>query len=249
MVSTDSVSRYSNSLISNLTCTHILDQSSVNRTILLLTGLVGVLAAVLVGTGEYLMHFDARGRFGGDHGGYDFMKGIASERSSLGHFFAVLGAPLYLIGYWHLMKMLEPANKVVARFGFFLMSYGIMIGAVWIGSRTSISSLINVEQAGDIAGLIKQYEFRYENLLTVTRISVLGFSVIFMWLCLTGRSHYPRWMAMFNPILLLLSCFLIWMVSPGIGIYIMPIALNVSFGIVFMVSIYFSLKINNQLNQ
>ena len=225
-----------------------MNQTLNRNVIILLSGLAGVLAAVLVGVGEFLMHFDAQGRFGEGYGDYEFMEGIGGERSTIGHFLAVLGAPLYLVGYWHLMKMLEPANKIVARIAFFLMSYGIIVGAVWIGSRASISSLVNVEQTGDITEFVKLYALRYENLLSVTRVAVLVFSAIFIWLCLTGRSHYPRWMAIFNPILLLVSCFLIWMVSPGIGIYIMPIALNVSFGIVFMVSIYLSLKSNKQSN-
>lgn len=39
-----------------------------------MTALAGLLAATLVGIGEYLLHYDAPVRFTG--GGYDFMKGI-----------------------------------------------------------------------------------------------------------------------------------------------------------------------------
>jgi len=213
-----------------------------NQRHLIVTGTIGLLAAMLVGTGEFLLHFDSLGRFG-EEGGYEYMQGILSGRTSLGHFLAVLGAPLYLVGYWHLMKMLEPANKIASNIAFFIMSYGIMVGAVWIGSRANISAIVNFQSVHDVLPLISLYEFRYENLLQVTRLAVLAFSIVFIWLTLSGRSHYPKWMAIFNPILLLLSSFAIWLLAPSIGIYLMPIALNVAFGLLFLVSTLLSMKL------
>lgn len=211
---------------------------------IIITGLIGLFAAISVGAGEFLLHFDSLGRFG-EGGGYDYMQGISAERSSAGHFLAVLGAPLYLVGFWHLMKMLEPASKVIARIAFFIMSYGIIVGAMWIGSRASISAIVNIDSLTDLSSLVSLYELRYESLLQVTRIAVLVFSIIFIGLTLTGRSHYPKWMAIFNPILLLLSSFAIWFVAPSVGIYLMPIALNVAFGLLFVISIIVSTKLNS----
>jgi hypothetical protein len=95
----------------------------------------------------------------------------------------------------------------------------------------------------DTMTFISLYELRYENLLQVTRLAVLFFSAIFIWLVLSGRSHYPRWMALFNPILLILASFAIWAVAPPIGVYLMPIALNVAFAVLFLLSIYLAQKV------
>ena len=206
---------------------------------LAMTGIIGLVAAVLVGTGEFLLHFDALGRFG-EGGGYLFMQGISVQRTTIGHFLGVLGAPLYIIGFWHIMKMLEPANPLASRIAFAIMSYGIVVGAVWIGSRAGISSVVNSTSVTDPMSFISWYELRYENLLQVTRLAVLFFSAIFIWLVLSGRSHYPRWMALFNPILLILASFAIWAVAPTAGVYLMPIALNVAFALLFSLSIYFA---------
>ena len=208
-----------------------------------LAGIVGLLAAILVGTGEFLLHFDILGRFA-EGGGYAFMQGISAERSTIGHFIGVLGAPLYIIGFWHIMKMLEPANRFASRVAFAVMSYGIIIGAVWIGSRANISMIVNDGSISDIHSFIQLYELRYENLLQVTRIAALVFSVIYIYLILTGRSYYPRWMALFNPILLILASFAIWLLVPTIGVYMMPIALNIAFAVLFLLSIFHSKKIN-----
>jgi hypothetical protein len=212
---------------------------------MIITGMIGLLASIMVGTGEFLLHFDSLGRFG-EGGGYEFMKGISTNKTTIGHFIAVLGAPLYIVGFWHLMKMLEPANRPVSRVAFFIMSYGIIVGATWIGSRANISAIVNIEHTTDLIQLVSLYDFRYENLLQITRLSVLIFSIIFIWLTMTGRSHYPKWMAMFNPILLLLSSFTIWFFIPTVGIYLMPIALNIAFGLLFFISIIFTLNINNK---
>jgi len=199
-------------------------------------GIVGLLAAILVGTGEFLLHFDLLGRFA-EGGGYAFMQGISSERSTTGHFVGVLGAPLYIIGFWHVMKMLEPANRFLSHIAFLVMSYGIIIGAVWIGSRANISMLVNDGSITDAHAFISLYELRYENLLQVTRICALVFSILYIYLILTGRSYYSRWMAIFNPVLLILASFGVWMLAPAIGVYMMPIALNIAFAVLFLLSI------------
>jgi hypothetical protein len=205
-------------------------------------GVIGLLAAIMVGAGEFLLHFDALGRFA-EGGAYEFMHGIGAQRTTIGHFLGVLSAPLYIIGFWHIMKMLEPANPLASRIAFTIMSYGIIVGAVWIGSRAGISTVVNSTSMTDPMSFIALYELRYENLLQVTRLAVLIFSAIFIWLVLSGRSHYPRWMALFNPILLILASFAIWAMAPTVGVYLMPIALNVAFAVLFLLSIYFARKV------
>ncbi len=207
-----------------------------------ITALAGLLAAVLVGAGEYLLHYDALARF--TSGGYDFMKGIPAERSTIGHFLGVFGATLYPLGCYHIYLMLKPANAKVAFVGFLLSSFGFMVGVVWIGSRASISALTQLPVTPDIDVLIQLYELRYETLLQVIRITTLVLSVIIIWLAVTGRSHYPRWMALFNPILLIIGNFILFFLVKDIGKHSMPIALNVAFFIFFALSFLFSFKAN-----
>ena len=52
-----------------------------------LTGIIGLIGALLCGTGEFLLHFDPEARFSG----YDFMADISDARLTRGHFFAVIG--------------------------------------------------------------------------------------------------------------------------------------------------------------
>ena len=204
-----------------------------DRQMLILTGLAGILAAVLVGAGEFMLHYDPLVRYSE---GFVFFEGATQHQATIGHFFAVIGGPLYLLGAWHLYLMLRPANQLWAKLAFLLMAYGFMIGAVWIGSRANVAFLVNAMSGDALAAALELYEFRYENLLTFVRVAVLGFSGIFIWLIVGGRSAYPRWMAILNPILLIIASFIVFLIAPGIGKYLMPIALNVAFFIVFSVS-------------
>lgn len=205
-----------------------------------ITALLGLLAATLVGIGEYLLHYDALARFA--DGGYNFMKGISGNRSTLGHFFGVFGATLYPIGCYHIYLMLRPANGRWAYSGFLLGTFGFIVGVVWIGSRASISALVQLPESPEILALIELYDMRYETLLQVIRFTTLVLSMIIIALSITGRSHYPRWMGIFSPVLLIIANFLLFAMMPSIGKHTMPIALNVAFFIFFALSLCFSFK-------
>ena len=209
------------------------------RSTSVVTGVIGLLGALLTGAGEFMLHFDALARFDVE---YAFLGGISDQRSSIGHFVAMLGAPMYLIGCWHIRLMLKPASDRWSLVAFFIMAYGFAIGIVWIGSRASISALVNMPVTPDVQHLIELYDFRYETLLQVTRIAVLALSIIFVALVARGRSHYPRWMAALNPILMIVASFVVYAIAPTLGKYLMPIALNVAFFILFLTSITIAIK-------
>ncbi len=209
---------------------------------LVLTGYIGLLAAILVGVGEFLLHFDDLARF--SQRGYVFMQAASDERQTIGHFFGVLGAPLYIIGCWHIYLMLRPADKRWALAAFLIGAYGFMIGADWISSRASIGAIVHLQAEGvQVQSLVGLYESRYESLLSVIRITTLVLSGIIVYLVLTGKTYYSKSRALFNPIVLLLLNFVVYLLVPSVGKFLMPIALNVGFGLFFILSIMDAKKI------
>lgn len=204
-----------------------------NRT---LTGLIGLCAAVLVGSGEFLLHFDPLARF---TDGYAFMADISDQRLTLGHFLAAVGIPLYFVGLWHIYQMTKSAGHKSAFAAFAISAYGFVIGAIWMGSRASIGSLQHYPELVSATELVALYEFRYETLLQVIRITTLVLSAIYVYLVLRGGTRYPKWMAALNPFTLIVASFLIYLAAPAIGKYMMPIALNIAFGVFFLFSVSF----------
>lgn len=211
-----------------------------NKRTLIFTGQVGLAAAILVGVGEFLLHFDVQARY---TSGFTFFEGVTRERATIGHFFGVLGAPLYIIGVYHIYLMLRPANEMAARVAGLIMAYGFVVGAVWIGSRSGAGELVN---GGALEDQLDLYTLRYESLLQVIRGAGLVFSAVFVWLCLTGRSLYPRAMVALNPISLIIVAFILFFTVPAVGKYVMPIALNVAFFVLFSVSLVMASRLPNE---
>jgi hypothetical protein len=197
--------------------------NATNNKYIVATGFAGLAAAIINGAGEFLLHYDPQARFGE---GLNYLLGISEQRTNRGHFMGVIGAPLYAVGSFHIYQMLKSANRRWAFILFMTMAYGCAMGGVWISSRASISALINAPNFNDLGHLVELYSLRYETLLGIMRLVILTVSAIYIWLVLTGRSLYPKWMAVFNPILLILMCFLLYLTVPAIGKYVMPIALS-----------------------
>lgn len=200
-----------------------------------LTGIIGLVGAILCGTGEFLLHFDPSARFSG----YDFMADISDARLTMGHFFAVVGVPLYFVGMWHIAQMLKPAGEKTSDALFLIGCFGFLYGAMWMSSRASIGSLVHYPELIADTDLVALYELRSETLLQVTRITTLLISVIYVYMVLTGKSRYPKWMAATSPIVLLLLNFLIYLIAPAVGKFVMPIALNIGFAAFFLLSLVF----------
>ena len=214
--------------------------SKSERTWILVSGFAGLAAAILVGAGEGLLQFNAAGGY--EAPDYSYFAAVPVSRMTAGHFLAVLAAPLYVAGYWHLSKMLEPAGPRLAKFVFFAGAYSFIVGTAWISQRVFLGLTAHEIAAGaDLSTLLVAFSERNEPLVNVLRVAMLIISVIWIFLIVRGKSHYPRWMAFFSPIVLLVSIFALYFAAPTIGVYFLPIAMNVVHAIVFGLSLVVAL--------
>ena len=181
-----------------------------------LTGLLGLVGAILCGTGEFLLHFDAC-RLGLGETGFDFMINTSETRLNIGHFFAVFGVPLYFVGVWHIAEMIKPADEKWSKALFLIGSFGFLYGAMWMSSRSSIGSLVHHADLIKDTNLIDLYNLRCDSLLNIIRITTLVISIIYIKQVLTGLTRYPKWMAATSPIVLLVMNFIVLLVAPEVG--------------------------------
>ena len=207
-----------------------------------LTGIIGLIGAIFCGTGEFLLHFNP-GLLNPDpetkSSAYAFMANFSEQRLTAGHFFAVIAVPLYFVGVWHIGEMLRPAGEKLSTVFKFIGWYGFLYGAMWMSSRAMIGSIAHHPDLIADTNLVSLYELRLETLLQVIRVTTLIISIIFIKMVLSGKSRYPKWMASTSPIVLLGLSILMFFVVPSIGIYTMPIALNVGFSVFFLLSLIF----------
>jgi len=213
-----------------------MEHAQKHKNAILLTGFAGLLAAILVGAGEFMLQFNLQGGY--EAADYSYFGRVPIERLTQGHFLAVLAAPLYVVGYWHLFKMLEPASPKLSCLVFILGAYSFIIGTAWISQRVFLGLTVHEINAGaDISGLLAAFSERNEPFVNVLRVAMLVVSGIWIFLILSGKTHYPKWMAIFSPFAILASIFILYFLLPSVGLYVIPIAMNVTHAIVFSLSL------------
>ena len=204
-----------------------------NSKFITFAGIAGCLGAILVGIGEFSMQFTPNGGIE-DVKDYLYFNDVSAERLSFGHFIAVLSAPLYMLGYWHLSKKLEPAGPKQAKLFFLIGAYAFAVGTAWIGQRFFLAATVHEIAAGnDLKGLLTTFSEHNEPFVNVLRLAMLLVSILWIKLILTGKTAFPKWMAIFSPIVLLAIMFALYFFKTPIGIYVFPVAMNATHFIIF----------------
>jgi len=214
-----------------------------NYNLMMIAGCVGLIGALLVGVGEFTLQFSPLGGY--EATDYHYFARISEARLTAGHFFSVLAAPLYLAGYWHLGQAFVHGGSVKA--GWFITLFGgyaFVVGTAWLGGRVylaltahAIAGAGSPEQLATLQLLLTGFAEHNEPLVNALRLAMLIVSVLWVVLILRGKTLYPRWMALFSPIFLLGLIFLIYFkISPTLGAWLLPAAMNIVHVIVFALS-------------
>ena len=203
-----------------------------------LAGWAGLLGALLVGIGEFSMQYTPNGGIE-DVKDYLYFNDVSEKRLSFGHFIAVLSAPLYMLGYWFLSKQLEPAGPKQSKVFFLIGAYAFAVGTAWIGQRFFLAATVHEIVAGqNLKGLLTLFSEHNEPFVNVLRIAMLLVSILWIKLVLSGKTNFPKWLAIFSPILLLALMFALYFFKTKIGLYVFPAAMNVTHFIVFGLALW-----------
>jgi hypothetical protein len=211
-------------------------------------GILGLIGAIGVGVGEFLLHYSPNG-IGYDGNNFEFFNQISLHKLTLGHFIAVSFVPFYIAGYYHLYLIFKKKNPNIAMAIFALGIIAFMMGGMWISSRAQLGYLVHKIAAYPndkvLQSLIEVYKTHAEILVKSLRIWIAAISILFVIPILKSETIYPKWMAIFNPIVILLLVLVIYKIAPSIGYIIGPIAMNVVHFIVFGLSLIL-IKINSK---
>lgn len=206
-----------------------------------LCGWLGLLGATLVGLGEFLLQYTPNG---GYETGYAFFADVPKARLTFGHYISVLAAPLYLMGYWHLAYHIDRDAGRIRKVFFCLGAYGFVIGSVWIGQRVFLAlTAHDIASGQNLENLQAAFAAHNEPLINVLRLTVLMLSILWVFQILKSRADYPKWMAIFSPLALLVLVVLLYTFVPAIGKYLLPIAMNAAHFIIFALSLWTTRKL------
>jgi len=194
-------------------------------------GYIGIVASLLVGIGEFLIHYSEAGYSGTEN--FHWLSQRDYSTVLTGHYLMLAGLPLYIFGYYHFYLAFRNTKKELAQLFFALGVIAFSLGGVWAGSRAILTEIV---KSGNLH-LINYYKAHYEVLVSILRLFIFIISILWVKLVGFGKSPYPKWMAFFNPISILGVVFLSYFVMPQIGKYLVPTAMNVTHMILFTLSL------------
>ena len=153
-------------------------------------GWAGLLASILVGTGEFLLHFTPDGGIQ-DQTSYLFFNEVSEARLSMRDITSPCCRPRFMfwaITFYRNNLSLPGANRQRP----FSSSAPIpfMIGAVWIGQRYFLGETVHAIADGNcqIKSLLTAFSEHNEPLVNVLRIAMLVVSILWIKLILSGKT-------------------------------------------------------------
>ena len=219
-----------------------------------LLGLVGIIGVLLTIASDLVL-------LGRPDTGYSFFKlgtssmtGIESWRITAGTFVGVFLLPFQIAGLISLYHGLRPSGRFLPMTVVLMDAHALIMGVAFHVSYAFIASGWKMFAAGmgnkDAFGLISDFDFYWKLIIVIMFSELAASSVIFILLVLKGKTLYPKWMAILNPLCVTAFMLLaIPMIPSPVGGFVGPAVLNLSTLIFFVLStalIYKKLKLQGK---
>jgi hypothetical protein len=224
-----------------------------------LTGIAGIVAALCWTIGDALLlgarataeDYPILAQYAGStdlasqvvQSGVQFF-GSSPERLAAGALIAVLTTPLYLASVWHIYLALGPAGKWSSSGPALLLAAGYSIAPFVHGSFYYIAEMVKLLPMLDTPAQTHVLEAatRATTVLFGTyAVLVLVTLAGFVWMTVTiarGRSLYPRWVAIANPIVLMaIGSLLDWVLPDPLSRWLEGAGLNLGMLFFFTLSL------------
>ena len=209
-----------------------------SRRELLFTAAAGLVGALLLFTGDMLLY----GHLGA---GTDFNRryktviaGASTLRLYIAGALGPVAAIFYLVGARHLHLRLKPSRpllRIVTSLAF--VATFVVAGAVhavWASYALVLRGLAHGQASADLETVIGGYLD-----LVYTMAEVIGYpaALLLFLLVLTRQTTYPRWSAVLNPGLVMLTAPLVTLLPSPIGAPVVGGLFNLAFVVFFVLSL------------
>lgn len=174
--------------------------------------------------------------------GTENMANVAQWRITLGSILGVVVLPLQIAGLITVYQGLKTAGKVLPLVAVITDIHALIMGVAFHISYAFIGSgwklYYEMGSGNQIASqLVKQFAFYWKLLIIIMAAEILFASIVYVFLILKGNTLYPRWMAILNPVCVLLFLFPIIYIAPApVGGFIAPTYMNLSTMVFFIFS-------------
>jgi hypothetical protein len=170
-----------------------------------------------------------------------FMWEISEQRLRWGANLGVAVIPFAVAGFWHAYQGLKVAGRWAALPPVLIGSYVAAVGCAFHFSL-AYPALVGhaIIDAGGSSRMLEQlYEKMNELGMLLSWVVPLGFAVFSVWfmaLVLTGKTKYPKWFGLLNPLFLMIAMAFATPLIPHLGSYLTPASSALSFAVFFAIS-------------
>ena len=190
-------------------------------------GIVGVLHSVANAIGDIFYQAVPDGVYDAH---MEFMWRVPESSQRIGAYLGLFVIALAWIGFWHVYQGIKKAGHWLALPPIILAMWTVGIGCAF-HFGLFYPALVGHQIIAGSADAAQVLEPLYASMLHATLtvadiylISVALFSLWFMVLVLMGRTAYPRWFGIMNPLFLTIAYSLLVPLIPRYGAYLVPAA-------------------------
>lgn len=199
-------------------------------------GIVGIVTGIAMSIADISLLYSAAGGYESDA----MLLTIPLWRLLLGHYLGVLMLPFYLIALWHLYEGIKPGGAWLSIPVAALLGYGLAAGGAFHGS-IAVPALIAQAGVGAspetqtvLTNLLANAHWFIEPLQAVVFLALIAGSIWLGAAILSGRTAYPRWFVLVNPVIVQGVLIASYVLTPNpVSTLLLPAAASLSLLILF----------------
>lgn len=200
--------------------------------LIIISGLIGIIAALLTAFSDVILLGRPVSAYAFFKLGTESMAELAQWRIIAGTFIGVFALPFQIMGAIPLYFGLKTAGRTMACVVFGTAAYAFIMGVAFhvayafIGSGWSMKHDISTSNE-IVSKMMTRFDLYWRIIIVAIAAGLFVSSVCYVFLILTGKTVYPKWMAILNPVCIFLALFpLVILIPAPIGGYIAPAYMN-----------------------
>lgn len=153
-----------------------------------------------------------------------------------GHYLAILGIPLGLVGFWQVYHAIRPAGAYLPRVVWLLGAWGFVVGTVFHASFAFAIAGVQADAAGGgLDALLSRFALVFEPVgLVLVVVMTVALGLLF-YLVAFRETRYPRWFAFLNPLVVQAVTAGLALVAPeALRVFLIVTAYNLSVLVLFV---------------
>lgn len=219
-----------------------MDNTQKRAKFVLIMGLIGITGVLLTIISDFILIGRPSSANAFFKLGTESLADLSQWRITVGAFLGIIVIPFQIAGLTTIYYGLKSAGKTKAIITVLTIAHTLMMAVAFHTSYAFIASGWNLYYelgSRDIVAekMMNRFGYYWKIIIIIMAVELIFISAYFVFLILRGNTLYPKWMALFSPICLLLYMYPVVLIAPKpVGGFIAPAFLNLATLVFFILS-------------